>query len=169
MCPEEFKLAGEDLPFLCWGNDFLASLYNQGRINCVCVRGVTKKKKECVCLFVWLRQSLSLFLLLIHRAYKSLGAAKLNLSMACVLSECIGDRCVYWWEHTNTLKLKKNNNSHWVIYLLCSICHVVLKRHHNDYPTQSNHKWKRNWPLSFLINQLTNFNWYFNSNLRNSL
>ena len=30
MCSEEFKLAEEDLPFLCWANDFLASLYNQG-------------------------------------------------------------------------------------------------------------------------------------------
>lgn len=109
MCSEEFKLAGEDLPFLCWGNDFLASLYNQGRINCACVRGLQRKRKG-VCLFVWLRQSLSLFLLLIHRAYKSLGAAKLNLSTACVLSECIGDRCVYWWE-TNTLKLRKKKLS----------------------------------------------------------
>lgn len=91
MCSEEFKLAEEDLPFLRWANDFLASLYNQGGTK----GGCKEIERVCVCvrLFVWL--SLSLFLLLTHSVYKSLAAAKLKLSVVFVLLECIWDRCVY--------------------------------------------------------------------------
>lgn len=59
MCSGEFKLAEEDLPFLCWANDFLKSLYNQGETK----RGSQRDKEIekvcaqvcayiCVCLLV---------------------------------------------------------------------------------------------------------------------
>lgn len=49
MCSEEFKLAEEDLPFLCWASDFLASLYNKEGHGGGGVQG----DREGACVFVY--------------------------------------------------------------------------------------------------------------------
>lgn len=58
MCSGEFKLAEEDLPFLCWANDFLASLYNQGGTKRRRERDKEIEKRacvhQCVCVLLFL-------------------------------------------------------------------------------------------------------------------
>lgn len=62
MCSGEFKLAEEDLPFLCWAKDFLKSLYNQGGTKKGEPKRQGDRKGVYVCLSVYLSYSLSLSL-----------------------------------------------------------------------------------------------------------